>query len=147
ELGFGFLDARDVRKCYPGLLLDIDLGARLADAHHAPEPLLLGEVAEEEGPDPEEDESRHDPRQEGADEGAVSRAPELDVVFREVRSELRFDALCYEIDLAVLERRFEFTLDPVLMNEYFLDLAVFEIGLELAVRDRLVGRCRRDKLE
>ena len=57
------------------------------------------------------------------------------------------DALRYEIDLAVLERRFEFSLDPVLMDDHFLDLPVLEVGLELAVGDLLVGRRRRDKLK
>ena len=92
----------------------------------------MGEVAEEESPDREENQRRHDPGQEGADEVAVSCAPEFDVIFSKVRSEFLRDALRCEIDLAVLERRFEFFLDPILMDDHFLDLPLLERGLELA---------------
>ena len=50
----------------------------------------------------------------------------LTLYLREVRSELLLDALRYEIDLPVLERRFEFSLDPILIDEDFLDLALLE---------------------
>src|SRR5581483_10962268 len=113
----------------------------------ATEALLLGKVAEEEGPDREKNQRRHDPRQQGADEVAIGRAPELDVILGEVRGELLLDASRYEIDLAVLERRFEFSLDPILMDQDLIDLPLLEEALELAIGDLLVGRCRRDVLE
>ena len=77
QLRLGLVDAGHVGETRLGLLLDIDLGPGAADRHQAAEALLFREAPEHEGPDGEEDQDRHDPGHEVAQEGVLGHAGEL----------------------------------------------------------------------
>jgi hypothetical protein len=83
QLGLGLVHAGDIGEGDAGLVLDIDLGAALADAHEAAEPALLARHApHQQIPDAEKDERRHHPGQHVPQESAFVHARELDVVLR-----------------------------------------------------------------
>ena len=69
----GFVDAGHVVEGDAGVLLDVDLGAALADAHEAAQPLPVGEAAHHEVPQAEEHRRRRHPRQQVAHEGAAGQ--------------------------------------------------------------------------
>ena len=57
----GLVHARHIVETDLGVALDIDLGLALADRHEAAHPLPLGELADEENPDADEDKRRQHP--------------------------------------------------------------------------------------
>ena len=70
ELVLGLVDTRDIGKGDFGLLLDIDLGAALADRHQPAEP-ALSHSADREHPDADKEDRRQDPGQQIGDPMAL----------------------------------------------------------------------------
>src|SRR5204862_423018 len=101
ELGLRLIHAGDVGEGDAGLVLDVDLGAALADAHEAAAE-ALAHAPREEVPDGEEHQRRHDPGKEVAHEVALMHAGVLDVVLPELLGELRLDAVGDRHGLAAL---------------------------------------------
>ena len=92
QLLLGLVDAGDVVEGDLGVGLDVDLGLALADREEpAAQSPLFAHAPHEIDPDGEEDERRHDPRQDVAQESALDDTGELDVVLREILGELRID--------------------------------------------------------
>ena len=104
QFGLGLVDPGDIVEGRLGVGLDIDLGLAAADRHQPAEPGLVGEAAVHEIPDAEEQPDRDDPRQQVAQERALDRAGELDVVFRELAGDFRIDPGRDEIGAALARR-------------------------------------------
>ena len=74
QLEFCLIDAGHVGEGDLGVLLDIDLGPRLADRHQPAKALAIRQLAPEEYPDQVEHQRRHDPRQDGLEQPARRNA-------------------------------------------------------------------------
>ncbi|MCY1421289.1 hypothetical protein D9M71_369400 [compost metagenome] len=58
QLGLGLVDAGDIVEGHPGVALHVHLGLGLADADQAAEALLVGQTAEQEAPEGEDQHQR-----------------------------------------------------------------------------------------
>ena len=138
QLALGFVDPGHIRESGLNAAFDIDLGLGFAHGHHAAKPLLFGEAADEERPQSEQQQHRHDPRQQVAQECRLDYASKFDVVLSELLGERNIDLGGDEIFFSV-DGLAELALDRIFLDRDLFDLAVFEILLELAVRDWLDG--------
>ena len=131
----GLVDPGDIGEGDPGFLFDIDLGAALADRHHAAEP-ALPEAPDREHPDPDEEDRRQHPRQQVADpvafdDAAVDHAVLVETL-RQIGGDPRGDEVLEPVGLCLFQR----AADVILGDRDLGDLAVVEQGLEAAVGDR-----------
>ena len=139
QLGLGLIDAGHVGERHSGLVLDVDLGAALADAHEAAaEPLLARHAPGEEIPDAEEDQRRQDPGEQVAQEGAFVDAGVLDVVLRQPLGEVRRHQVGDGNRLAAF-RGLELAGDALVGDQHLVDAVLGEQLLELAVGHHFDG--------
>jgi hypothetical protein len=84
QLGLGLIHARHVAELRLGVGLDVHLRLALADGEHAAGPAeAVGHTPGEEGPDREEQQDGHHPRQDRRQERALDLPGELDLVLRQ----------------------------------------------------------------
>ena len=132
QFGLRLVDAGDVGEGHPGLLLDVHLGAALADVHEAAEPLLAGHAADEQEPDAEEHQRRHHPGQEVPQEGALVHPRKGHVVLRQALGQIGLDQVRHRHRLAAFGR-LQLAGDAPLADRHLGDAAVLQHLLELAV--------------
>jgi hypothetical protein len=141
ELGLGLVDAGDVGERHLGVGLHIDLGLALADGHEtAAETLLLRDLAEHEHPQSEEHHDRQNPGQDIAQqdaEAAFGGAPVGDAILLQFAGNVRIDARGHELGGFAGFGALDGAVDVLIGDDDVIDLAVLEVGLELAVGDRL----------
>ena len=114
QLVLGLVDAGDIGKGDLGLLLDIDLGAALADRHQPAEP-ALPHPADREHPDADKEDRRQDPGEQIGDPMALDDPAIGDAVLVQAFGEFgrlnpRRDKLLQPIGLGLLQG----ALDPIL---------------------------------
>src|SRR5205814_316121 len=136
QLGLGLVDAGHVGERHPGLVLDIDLGAALADAHEAAaEPLRARHAPGEQVPDAEEDQRRQDPGEQVAHEGALVDAGVLDVVLRQPLGEVRRHQVSDGNRLAAFGG-FELAGDALVGDHHLVDAVLAEAQSNALGQDR-----------
>ena len=136
QLVLGLVDAGDVGEGDLGLLLDVDLGAALADRHQPAEAAALAHAADREHPDADEKDRRQDPGQQVADEMVLDDAAVDDAVLVEALCQIGVDPGGDEVLQPVGLRLLERAGDVVLGDRDLSDLAFVKQGLKLTVRDR-----------
>ena len=78
QLGLGLVHAGHVSETDAGFLFHVDLGLAAADLHETSEALPLGELAEQQHPDSEEDKRRRHPGNQRAEKSVLRNARDLD---------------------------------------------------------------------
>ena len=148
QLGLGLVDAGDVGEGRLGVLLDVDLGAALADRHQAAGAHAARRHApQQEDPDAEEDQRRHDPGQKCREEVLVAAAAIGDAVLFELAREVEIDPRGHEAAGLALGRLLDLADDAALGDQQIVDLALLEVVEELAVGQRLgLARLLDDRL-
>jgi hypothetical protein len=141
EFGLGLVDAGDIGESDLGVGLDVDLGLALADGHEAAaEALLFGNLAENKHPQGEEDDDGQDPRQDVAQDGAEAAfrgAAILDAILLEFGGNVRIDARRHEFRCLSRLRALDGPGNVLVADDDVVDLALPQIGLKLAVGERL----------
>jgi hypothetical protein len=136
QLVLGFVDTGDIGEGDLGLLLDIDLGAALADRHQPAEP-ALPHAPDREHPDADKEDRWQDPGEQIGDPMALHDPAIGDPVLGQAFGEFgwlnpRRDKVLEAVGLRLLQA----ALDLILGYRDLFDLVFVEQGLETAVRDR-----------
>src|SRR5271169_1331961 len=136
QLLLGLVDTSDVGKGDLGRLLDIDLGAALADRHQPAEP-ALPHPSDREHPDADKEDRRQNPGEQIGDPMALDDPAIGDPVLVKTFGELGWlNPRRNKVLQTAGFRLFQGTLDLVLRYRDLFDLVFVEEGLEAAVRDR-----------
>src|SRR5215831_17006016 len=136
QLVLGLVDAGDVAKSDFGLLLDVDLGAALADRHQ-PADAALPHPADCEHPDADKENRRQDPGEQIGDPMALDDPAIGDAVLVQAFGELGRlnpcrDKILQPVGIGLLQG----PLDAILGDCNLVDLVLVEERLEATVRDR-----------
>ncbi len=147
EFRLGLVHAGDVLEGDLGVGLDIDLGLALADRHKAAaKPLLLGDAPDDEHPESEEQDHRKQPRQQVTQEGVFRGSREWDAILFEPLGEGRIDPVRHDVLGLGALFALQCPANGLRGENDFADLVVFQILLELTVRDGLDVLCLRPEV-
>ena len=132
QLEFRLVDAGHVGEGDLGVLLDIDLGARLADRHESAKALSIREAAAEKDPDHIEQHDGYDPRQDGLKQPARRRTGYHHAFRRQFIGERRIDTGGHKGRLSARQLVLHSALDGILTDGDLGDVAFGDQLLELA---------------
>ena len=142
QLFLGLIHAGDVGELHLDVVFGgIDLGPAARERHHAA--LGSAQAAEEEAPQHDQEEHEDAPAEQLAHQRVGDLAAVLHAVLLEILDELGIVDADGEKAPALGALGFHLALDPVGRDRDFLDLALADARLELAVGNRLTGLQRR----
>jgi len=138
ELGLGLVHTGHVGEADAGFFFHVNLGLAAADLHEPAETLFVGELAEQQHPDSEEDKRWRHPGNQRAEKGVLRNARDLDAGAVDPLQDRGIHDRGHELALAV-DGVGEGAGDGVRADRDRRDPAILEIALELAVADRCDG--------
>ena len=139
EFPLGFVDTGDIVEGHLGVLLHIDLGLAFPHGHEAAHAGLVGETADYEHPQGEENRDRNDPGKQIGQEAAFNDAGEFDVVFLKILGQHGFDPHREYLRIAVGIGITQCAADMLVGNGDLFDLPVMQQRLKFAIRDCFDG--------
>lgn len=139
QLALDVVDTGHIGKGHLGVMFDINPRARLAHPHQPAQPLFLPQPVEQEVPQRQHHQQRHECAQHGRYRAVFGNTGEGHARAPQLLAQCRVDAHGGEHRMAI-DRLLQPAEDTVMLDMQVADLLLIEQLQELAVRDGLHGR-------